>query len=278
MAENAHNSQMEELARALRVIHDTDMIELDELTGNGDEGVEVKRSFDSWWQWSGFCDRVSKGEATPSCVIDFPYADSGGLNLEGDDRFLERMYCFHDSNDRSPQEWLVVLHVHTFRRWGERNANGSRWIDDVTSVNVRHAHRGVSRFEQERRKFFVVPKDEELRKNWQKMQPHELVWKPHEPQSLPPRDRGRKNDYALVRKVILAGEQLCIGGVMETETPCQSEEAMRGAESFRREFEVVGLAPSGVTYGESVMLDGGQKYFDPASSASAPCPPLKFHD
>jgi hypothetical protein len=40
-----------------------------------------------------FCERVARGKAKPSCVIDFPFADNGGLNLVGDDRLLERMYA-----------------------------------------------------------------------------------------------------------------------------------------------------------------------------------------
>jgi len=44
-------------------------------------------------EWQAFCERVARGKAKPSCVIDFPYADSGGLNLVGDDRLLERMYA-----------------------------------------------------------------------------------------------------------------------------------------------------------------------------------------
>ena len=49
---------------------------------------------------AGFSERVARGKATPSCVIDFPYADwdpnglnPNSLNLKGDDRLLERIIC-----------------------------------------------------------------------------------------------------------------------------------------------------------------------------------------
>ena len=43
----------------------------------------VARSFDGGREWQAFSRRVADGSATPSCVIDFPYADNGtdGLNL-----------------------------------------------------------------------------------------------------------------------------------------------------------------------------------------------------
>ncbi len=66
------------------------------------DAEEVERAFASDTEWTGFAARATCGESLPSCVVDFPYADRrtvrnpGGLNLHGDGRLLERMYCFHD--------------------------------------------------------------------------------------------------------------------------------------------------------------------------------------
>ena len=104
------------------------------------------RSVDSGRDWQAFCSRVHHGTATPSCVIDFPYADNGehGLNLHGDDRLLERMYCFHDPLDRDPRRSLVVVHVHTLLRWGDRlQWKTAERLQKVTSVNVRLASKSL---------------------------------------------------------------------------------------------------------------------------------------
>ena len=100
---------------ALEAIRATDAAE------DPDPGA-VARSFDSGKDWQAFAQRVKQGKATPSCVIDFPYADNGknGLNLKDDDRLLERMFCFHDRAVGTPDQWLVVVHVHTLLRWGDR--------------------------------------------------------------------------------------------------------------------------------------------------------------
>jgi hypothetical protein len=54
-----------------------------------------------------------------TCVLDFAYADRGkdGLRLTGDDKMLERLYCFKDREDESRR---VILKVHTLLKWGER--------------------------------------------------------------------------------------------------------------------------------------------------------------
>ncbi len=44
----------------------------------------------------------------------------GGLNLRGNRRLPERMYCFHDPAAGAPTAFLVVEHVHTLLTWGER--------------------------------------------------------------------------------------------------------------------------------------------------------------
>ena len=63
-------------------------------------------------QWDIFIERLRDGKVIPTCVIDFPYEDKGdyGLNLVGDERYLERMVCFEDTDDRQRR---VVLHVST---------------------------------------------------------------------------------------------------------------------------------------------------------------------
>ena len=60
--------------------------------------------------------------------------------MQGDDRLLERMYCFHDPLDRDPRKCLVVVHVHTLLRWGDRlRLTAAERLQAVTSVNARHA-------------------------------------------------------------------------------------------------------------------------------------------
>ncbi len=61
-------------------------------------------------------------------MLDFAYADHGGLELSPDnpdDRLLERLYCFEDREDHAHQvlggrRRRVILKVHTLRRWRER--------------------------------------------------------------------------------------------------------------------------------------------------------------
>jgi len=67
-------------------------------------------------------------------VIDFPYADADGLNLQGDARLLERMYCFHDPSDMDPSRWLVVVHVHPLLPWGDRRRTAASRLQVTTSV------------------------------------------------------------------------------------------------------------------------------------------------
>ena len=92
-----------------------DLVSDEDSAGDGED----KRSFGAPRDWLQFCQQVAEGSATPSCVIDFPYADAGGLNLQGDARLLERMYCFHDPLDMNPTRRLVVVHVHTLLLWGD---------------------------------------------------------------------------------------------------------------------------------------------------------------
>ena len=55
----------------------------------------------------------------PTCVLDFAYADHGGLELSPDnpdDRLLERLYCFEDREDDAHQllggRRRRVIHIH----------------------------------------------------------------------------------------------------------------------------------------------------------------------
>ena len=131
---------LDQIQAALEAIRATDVAEA------LDPGA-VTRSFNhNGEDWQAFAQRVQQGKATPSCVIDFPYADNGknGLNLEGDDRLLERMFCFHDRAVGTPDQWLVVVHVHTLLRWGDRlRFKTAERLQSVTSVNVRHAAKAM---------------------------------------------------------------------------------------------------------------------------------------
>jgi hypothetical protein len=108
---------------ALAAIAATDS---EETSLGGDPSCAV-RSFGNWQQWEDFCSRVESCKAWPSCVIDFPYQDKGHqdkghLNLIGDERLVEHMYCFHDPQIGSPEQKIVVIHSHTVMTWGERLA------------------------------------------------------------------------------------------------------------------------------------------------------------
>ena len=65
--------------------------------------------------WREFCKR----DVAPTCVLDFAYADHGGLELSPDnpdDRLLERLYCFEDREDDAHQllggRRRRVIHIH----------------------------------------------------------------------------------------------------------------------------------------------------------------------
>jgi len=124
----------------------------------------------NFYSWDGFCKSARKGGVAPTVVIDFPFADQGGLNLQGGQRLLERMYVFKDVSAGSDRR--VVLHVHTPLRWGERGGvTLQERVKRVTAVNVRHAVRGAERFEQEQGnlKMPLVPVSPKLETGWRKM-------------------------------------------------------------------------------------------------------------
>ena len=94
-----------------------------------------------WRQfWARLCTRK---KVELKCILDFPYADYGsdGLNLSGDNRLLERLYCFEDHEDDTHQLFggkrrRVILKVHTFRKWGDRGDELYRRATKVTGVKV----------------------------------------------------------------------------------------------------------------------------------------------
>eukprot|EP00961_Rhodomonas_salina_P130700 1759491-Rhodomonas_salina.3 len=124
-------------------------------------------------EWGTFVKRLKSKKVSISCIIDFPFQDNGHgkLNLEGDDRYLERMYCFADAEDESVR---VVLHAHTLLKWGKRNdVEIKHRADNLTSVNVRHAWGcGPSGFTQEPSGLPLVPFAKEQASGWR-----EFVWK-----------------------------------------------------------------------------------------------------
>ena len=91
--------------------------------------------------WREFCRR----NVAPTCVLDFPFADHGAdhgrLNLSGDERLLERLYCFEDHEDDAHQllggeRRRVILKVHTLLKWGDRGDKLYLRAVKVTAVKV----------------------------------------------------------------------------------------------------------------------------------------------
>ena len=182
-------------AAAMDADDEDDAVGTEEATGEGRESSQDAAQGGATRQvflpdWKKFCAKAGKKVPTvvPTCVMDFPFADDGGLNLQGDDRLLERMYCFKDTEKDS----RVVLHVHTLLPWGER---GLRTLKDraakVTSVNVRHAVKTTGKFEQEGGKLSVgivpvAPKLKyEWRKAWTDQRGASLEWRWEDAKSFP---------------------------------------------------------------------------------------------
>ena len=106
---------MELVQAALEAIRATDDAADDNCAAD-DHGTAATRSFGAPRDWQAFSERVARGKATPSCVIDFPYADwdpdglnPNSLNLKGDDRLLERMICFHDRLVAPPDMMMMIM-------------------------------------------------------------------------------------------------------------------------------------------------------------------------
>ena len=96
---------------------------------------ELSRVRAQWAYWREFCKR----NVAVTSVLDFPFADAvvpWGLNLSGDERLLERIYCFEDREDDTHRLRRVILKVHTLRKWGARGEELYLRATKVTAVKV----------------------------------------------------------------------------------------------------------------------------------------------
>ena len=224
---------------ALRAVQDTD--EAPEVAVDEDGGPsnsvnsQLGRNFagpSAFQQCMAFFKRVETGKATPSCVIDFAFSDGG--RLKGDQRQMERCYCFHDPQTMPSDEFLVLVHAHTTDKWGDRKKQQpGRRLQRFTSVNVRHARIGNgAEFKQETSKFYVVPKNKELSHGWRDLPENEIIWSPWEAMDVPPMpnlDQEHAYSYAEVGKVIKKGEQLCTQAQLANSIT-ETQSIMRGGE------------------------------------------------
>jgi len=95
-----------------------------------------------WAYWREFCRR----DVAPTCVLDFPFADHGGVGLKlpkepVDERLLERLYCFEDHEDDAHhllggRRRRVILKVHTLCKWRDRGDKLYLRASKVTAVKV----------------------------------------------------------------------------------------------------------------------------------------------
>eukprot|EP00282_Hemiselmis_andersenii_P041192 CAMPEP_0172058762 /NCGR_PEP_ID=MMETSP1043-20130122/7033_1 /TAXON_ID=464988 /ORGANISM="Hemiselmis andersenii, Strain CCMP441" /LENGTH=1874 /DNA_ID=CAMNT_0012718341 /DNA_START=132 /DNA_END=5752 /DNA_ORIENTATION=- len=186
-----------------------------------------------------FLGRVVHGEAKPTRIIDFAYGDKDHLGLQGEEKLLERCYCFQDTvagvkrgGGGEPvaddDGWSVaakkgkpkakdcaervILHVHTLVKWGDRATVEQRLhrpLSRITSVNVRHAQKkSESTWIQEGRGFHVVPKTM-LPGGWQSFYPDrcsEIEWELQGENVVPPCDKNNADDYVKVRAAIVQAE------------------------------------------------------------------------
>ncbi len=246
------------ISYALAAIVATDGDEADVLVDDfesaslGDDGACRVRSFGDQKKWGDFCSRVESGKAWPSCVIDFAYEDrgKGGLNLEGDQRLVERMYCFHDPQCGPGDQHLVVVHAHTVMTWGERlAAPGPVRMDEFTSVNACHASKksgGV--FAQETHKFYIVPGSKDLIHQWRSLfqsgKKHTLVWKLDKKGSMPGKEDAKFcSDYDTVRRALVKGESLCHEAAITTSIK-HTQKIMRGGHAAEYIVAGVSLPPA----------------------------------
>jgi len=177
-------------------------------------GVDQERTWEKL-DYVQFCQRVAAGTATPSCVMDYPYSDAAGLDLQGDARHLERMYCFHDPLKCDPSCSLVTVYVHTLLPWGDRKQwTVGRRLLEVTSVSMRQTRRPAAggAWVEGRSKYLCVPISKNLQA-WQALYTStgskHIAWRPYVAGCVPPGDRNNEGMYEAIRKVIQAGDSLC---------------------------------------------------------------------
>jgi len=222
--------------------------EADELAS--DKGAQgAVRGFTNMKEWNDFCQQVRVGKASPSCVIDFAYSDRTELNLTGNNRLLERMYCFHDPHCGPCTQLLVVIHAHTLMTWGDRlAASNPVLLSEFTAVNARHASKvGSNVFQQEIKKCYIVPGSKKLA-NWQSLflkgQGAGLTWVLDKRGTIPRlEDKKFASLYHDVRTVISIGETLC-SQVTVTHSLKHTQKVMRGGQTIEYEYIVAGIAPA----------------------------------
>ena len=198
------------LDAALSFICSTDKdLEMRDRDGDGDGARQVDSK-----TWKQLRSRVRDGTASVSCVIDFAYSDRG--RLQGNDRQLERAYCWHDRQQGHPDELLLVVKVHTTEKWVNRKKSSTgRPLSRITAVNIRHAHKDEDvGFKQEEGRVVwkLVPKNKDLIYNWKDLPEEEIVWYPGGKDGVPavPRkDKDCKRLYDEVGELIKAGERFC---------------------------------------------------------------------
>uniref|UniRef100_A0A6U4T2P7 Protein kinase domain-containing protein n=1 Tax=Hemiselmis andersenii TaxID=464988 RepID=A0A6U4T2P7_HEMAN len=217
-----------------------------EVAAGADRGLNIS-------QFGAFCKRVANGQVTPTCIMDFPYEDRvpGGLNLQGKERLLERMFTFDDpvglgdagaaavKGDRR-----VVVKAHTLLRWEDRHKvkKADRCLA-LTSVNVRHVTKspGASSYQQEKGGKGVVPVSKELIKGWRvkflQGKGKEIEWMRNKAGDIPSLDASAADRYDAVRRVLTLGESIS-GKAVDTFSLSQTMKNVRGG----AEFELVGLS------------------------------------
>ena len=108
----------------------------------------------------------------PQQIQDFPYSDvtdhftgAPGLNLQMDDRLLERSWIFQiiDKDcEKNGLQLRLILHGHTGKRWGARETmpvpNRAEFLTSVTA-RVAHKRRSASYFKERSKKYRIVPRN-----------------------------------------------------------------------------------------------------------------------
>lgn len=194
--------------------------------------------------WREFCSR----DVAPTCVIDFPFADDGGLDLATspeDERVLERLYCFEDYEDDAHlvvggRRRRVLVKAHTLRKWRDRGDKLFLRAAKVTAVKVMYAHWNpdTRMFEQEKGAWLkLLPVSKSLQDGWrefyQRKRFADIEWESSTPSSIPAAEDQTSAEvrqlYEQVRAAIQMGERLFPKGA----TP--EHAAMKGYHSAWKE-------------------------------------------